>query len=801
MKLTNRFILFFLVILCGSLEIRASNLTEVLAVTNKILALHFEDGSVQYHGYHQKFADDQVSQIPLNLTEASKSTNYLISSGDDSNYGSGLNASRIGRKSKANGFSRNCNGKWDGQRCNTEYVLEHWIYLDLPQALQRGKSYRIKMGNLASNGQEWTLTFNESSTRSIAIHVNQIGYVPQTKQKYAYLSQWMGDLGPLSLDSFSNNRFHLVRTSDGVEVFSGTISKQKDLASGGPDTGTSNQSPRNNFVGSDVWQCDFSSFQQAGEYRLSVDGLGCSYPFSMGSDVYRPAFTSTCRALYHQRSGIELAEPYTTYTRKAPQRAGVSAGFTLKYTSYRDMDRPNGSENGPESEVRAKILDSLDTSNMWGWYQDAGDWDGYATHAVIPAFLMTAYELAPLNFRDGELNIPESGNGIPDILDEARWLLDFYRRSKGPTGGVAGARVHGDFNSEVNPEGIPSFEAAQEWIIYGEEPVMSYKYAALAAQMAYCLQLASRHHQLNGNVELDQLLQLWRSEAQAEYGWAASHTLASDNVKNERAYAAAWLFKLTHDSNYQSQFKQDNTVSSSNLGNFSSLQWAIWAYVTIPDPTAGIDPALKSDLVQASINYAQQEVLDSIERNRSFRMGGSWYMPVVVGQPTTPMVMPAIIAYELTGQEKYLNAVYTTCDYMLGGNPLNMVWVTGLGQQFPRQVLHLDSWYRSTPAFVPGIVPYGSIHSCDWMNGPNGSCDWNGPWDADFSMTTTYPKFDQWPIHELYFENRYCPPSNEFTVHQNVAPAAAVYGYLSAGANSRSTAQRQAFTDKSNRIR
>ena len=67
---------------------------------------------------------------------------------------------------------------------------------------------------------------------------------------------------------------------------------------------------------------------------------------------------------------------------------------------------------------------------LWGWYHDAGDWDGHSHHSIVPRYLLLAYELAPQNLIDGELNIPESGNDLPDILDEAAWLIQYYRRSR-----------------------------------------------------------------------------------------------------------------------------------------------------------------------------------------------------------------------------------------------------------------------------------------------------------------------------------------------------------------------------------
>lgn len=219
----------------------ASDLVEIYPVTNKILMLHFKDGTVQYHGYHQKDQDDSVIQNKLDLTEAAKPGTYQIQSGDDSHYSSGINPSSVGRKSKGMGFSRNC--KWDGQRCNNDYVLEHWIYLQLPQALQRGKTYKVKTGRLAANLQESTLLYDEKTARSVAIHINQIGYLPDARQKFGYISHWMGDLGPLSLEEYANSQFQLVRSDTGETFYSGPISKQKDLKTGGPDTGQMAETP------------------------------------------------------------------------------------------------------------------------------------------------------------------------------------------------------------------------------------------------------------------------------------------------------------------------------------------------------------------------------------------------------------------------------------------------------------------------------------------------------------------------------------------------------------------------------
>jgi hypothetical protein len=64
------------------------------------------------------------------------------------------------------------------------------------------------------------------------------------------------------------------------------------------------------------------------------------------------------------------------------------------------------------------------------------------------------------------------------------------------------------------------------------------------------------------------------------------------------------------------------------------------------------------------------------------------------------------------------------------------------------------------------------------MSRPGDSCRGAGPWDNDYALDNVYPASSKWPIHELWFDNPYSPPSAEYTVHQTVAPSAAVYGIL-----------------------
>lgn len=728
----------------------ATDMTDIILLTDQIIMLRFDDGYIKHYGYHQTGESCVTYNYPLNTDLADDPGNYLISSPDDPAYYVALNPSDIGRKSKGHDFSRKC--LWTGSICDNDYISEHFLYLVLPYPMQEGKTYIVNMGNLAYNKSADSLVFDIKTACSEAIHVNQLGYLPGASQKYAYISHWMGDLGPLNLDSYSGVAFHLIDLSTGISVYSGNMVQRLDLETSVQPDLPGQPENRQYFSMSDLWECDFSEFNIQGEYIISIEKIGCSYPFEISDDIYKEAFYHTCRQLYHNRSGIPLEEPYTQWTR--PRTCHPDDGYIhFKYTTSRWIDW-NGTENGNSSEVLAAIDTSVHLTT-WGWYQDAGDWDGYYSHTAIPRYLLTAFELVPENFADGQLNIPESNNGIPDILDEASWLIRYLDRTRGPLGGIAGARIHPDF--EEIQDGIPSWEDTRNWIISGEDYVTTFTFAGLCAQFAFCL----------NKVGQEDLANDYFTKAENAFEWANTHFETGDDLYNSRLFAAAWLYKFSGINTYQNIFKSDYTLISSKPYASENRKWAIWAYITADH--SNIDTDLKTTCMAVARNLAEDDIIDPASK-RSFRVGFNWNYPILVGQATTPMVFPALIMFKITGDKKYLNASLTSCDYYMGGNPLNLVWMTGLGDNHVKQVLHLDTWFSNREEMIPGIIPYGPTYD-GWLSN-------NGPWSSDFALERIYPDQSLWPPHETWFENRYCPPTNEFTVHQSSAPAAAILGIL-----------------------
>lgn len=760
----------------------AMDLVEVLPLTDQIVMVHVRDGHAVHHQKGQKRGDGEaIVGTPLDTTAAVVPTAWTLTCAGDPAFATGVHPTQVGRKTKGTDFAWMVQG-WD-QAANRalnhdpDHASDHWLYLQLPHALTPGRTYAIAAPSVPGIG-DLTLAFDPRKSRSEAVHVNLLGYVPDMV-KYAYVYHWMGDRGSLDLAATPPRQFHLINQQTGAVAFSGPLVFRAPADQA--ETQHLTDTPNGNFLCAAVWECDFSAFTTPGSYVVAVDGVGCSYPFAIAADVYREAFRTTARSLYHNRSGIALVKPYTEFERPAPHNPLLTPGFAgkLVYTTSRCQDWTNQDfDPADKPAIEAGIKGPLD---VWGWYQDAGDWDSYTAHLNVATCLLFAYETKPGNFTDKELNIPESGNGVPDILDEAAWLPRFCFRlrheliRKGWGSGGLGLRVCGDhFGGDTRTDGTTkaSYEDVdRQWIVSGEDPWSTFRYAGVAAHLAWCQQLAK----VKDPEGVD-----WLVEAKESYAWAVAHTSAKDgasaDLRDFRCYAAASLFRLTGDATYATQIAADTATLKVGDELWWTSPYGPWVACL-----GGGSVPLPRELAQrlrAVVLSSCELVALTNSGKRALRWGGHWSMPMLIGQQSTPMVMEGMIGWGLTHATEpakavaFRGAVATTCDYFLGTNALNQTWVTGLGVRHVNQVFHMDAWYNGKPTPHPGVVPYGPWRKAKDLG--------QGPWDSDWPNQTVYPGIDQWPGNERWFDNRNCPLGSEFTIHQTTCFAAATYGWLCA---------------------
>jgi hypothetical protein len=162
---------------------------------------------------------------------------------------------------------------------------------------------------------------------------------------------------------------------------------------------------------------DFSSLERPGLYYVyDPQAKRRSHPFEIGDDVYRRVLKSAARMYYFNRANFEKKPPYSCVGKRCWSLAADYVGAVQDREARSITDRHN-----------ARIARDL----SGGWW-DAGDTNKYVTFSGEPVHqLLTAYEEHPSAFTD-DFGIPESGNGVPDIIDELLVELEWLKKMQPP---------------------------------------------------------------------------------------------------------------------------------------------------------------------------------------------------------------------------------------------------------------------------------------------------------------------------------------------------------------------------------
>jgi endoglucanase len=519
-----------------------------------------------------------------------------------------------------------------------------------------------------------------------------------------------------------------------------------------------------NVTGEDVYELDFSALTTPGEYYVLVPGVGRSYPFRIAADVYAEPFLKCTRAILHQRCGIELREPYTTYTRGACHR-GPAYEIDATLVSH-------GLEAEDELVAKDPAIKTGRQLDVWGGYHDAADYDRLARHYGIPPCLMIAYEMFPEAYTDGQLNIPESGNGIPDIVDEALWQVDFGMRMQDPqTGGVRGG---------AGPNAVvtaPADRDANPIYVYSTDPITSLQFAGVASQAARVL---------NG---------LGRTQAAAPYlerarkAWAYAVANGGERYLIPRAFAALELFRATGEAAYHEAFLKDapaivrlDPLAQADYGGV--YVWDVWMSYAMARED-GVDEEVREACRRCVIAAAdhETEVMDSY----AYRIPNWIPAPIRYGWGNCgnfPGGEYSIMAWYLTGRKRYRDNALLAADSSLGCHPTGTVFITGLGRRHVKWALHPFSDPLASAVKAPVGEPLPGMLVANVHAYPTEFSGWQSqllyvyanPAEGTDSF---YPPSKEWPDLRLHADIGWAPIVCEagLTMH-----AAFLYGgLLSAG--------------------
>ncbi len=543
-------------------------------------------------------------------------------------------------------------------------LFHHAFYLKLAAPLPAGKTCTVRVAGLeAPLTGELSLAFDPAQSPTPALKVNQVAYSGRARERYAYLGWWAGDLGAVDFADFG--RYEVVDEKSGRVVTNGTpvLRAEADARSG-----------------EKVWELNLSGLRPGPAYHVRVPGLGRSASFAVGGAAMRDLYYHTSRAFFHQRCGQELQAPFSDFARAACHLKVYEGGYLVGNPNYVPK---------PGEAVR----------EFRGGYHDAADDDCFTYHLRATAQLLTVFEQYPGLFKDKDLNLPESGNGVPDILDEAWWALSFYRENQREDGAILLGRGN-------DQDAMRDWERAHKSRPpFGNFPPTNMsctEYAAVAAQLARALRPFDKGR-------ADALLK----SADRAYAWARKHPSTPTELGEVlfQGWAAAELFRTSGDRRYN-----DDVLKLASTGAFKRVDWKLshfatickWSYAACAQP--GTDTALRDEL-RASIKASADHVVRHSSTN-VYRVGHDGKASLGWGNGNGGGYYgdACIRTYWLTGDAAYLDAAALNADFQLGANPLSKGFITGLGVRHPVQPQINASLYREprqTGETVKGITVYG----------------------------------------------------------------------------------------------
>jgi len=617
--------------------------------------------------------------------------------------------------------------------------VDHRIYLSLGQPVGGPDVLRVQ----GPGGVAFTLPFSDRYLETPAVQLNQVGYNPRATERWAYVSGFLGDGGALDLSCFPATADVLAEPSDPDLPRSPVLSGLAIAA----------RSASDDDAGGEVRQIDLSKVPPAEgvRVRVRVPGVGVSWPTQVSEVAAFKALFTVERGLFYNRWGVD--------TGLALQELARPADHTTIYTGEIASIDGYYAQSQPLTGQRAMV----------GGYHDAGDFDQRPMHQVIPQVLMRAYELNPSAHPDGQLDVPESGNGVPDLLDEAMWGVSAWVQLQESDGGVR--------------MGVQTWR--QPWGFYhpDTEPLNYWTFARDANASARAAGLFAEMSRLIAPFDASKAADLKGRAAQA-FNWAKANGAAQQFLM----YGAGELFRLTADPQYDTAFQAAwNAIGKYGaFSNFAEFQLLMddykypgqvmpdyfLGYVGAANASAGIKSSTLSQLTTFANNWVGN--IHNSHAHRSPRPS-QYVWDWGIGTGTARFMDTIYARMQLGGlsaadQQKYFNALSLAADYVLGGNPNGMVYFTLLGSRHPMEPLHLDSlaWVKEGKGLAPGVPAYGPIES---MPGDS----YMAPAAAAF-----YPQFSALPRGMRYCDVRTCVNTNEFSVWEVSGPFVELFAILAA---------------------
>ncbi|MBP3890946.1 MAG: glycoside hydrolase family 9 protein [Solobacterium sp.] len=505
-------------------------------------------------------------------------------------------------------------------------------FYELPFTYQGATTYNGSLRFYLGQGEGYSADLKDIRVVSLspqeAVHVNQLGYLPLASKRCTFPYN-AGDI------------FDVMDASTNTVVLSGPIrGARQDEATG-----------ETNFYG------DFSSLTTPGTYYIRTQ-IGVTSPtFEIKEDVYASLVKDSIKMFSLQRCGMALNESWA-----------------------------GGLNHSECHTAQAKIYGVEEYRDVTGGWHDAGDYGRFVetgTKAVND--LLFAYLYNPSIYGD-DTNGPDSNNGIPDILDEARYELDWLFKMQNGDGGVYNTVITDNVANNV----LPNEDEQRLNLLYVESTSTSDFFVTMAiASIAY------------EEIDPEYAKKCFDAAIKAKkYVGSLSHHLEYPNPSDING--GLYL----DDDDLDSQFS-GNLALWAKTQDKKYLEDAKAFFYLLPERTCAQGVTWKGNggygrylfLVNEEAKKVDKEFYSEMyasieqEANNLMHMAdGNAYQASIYEYPwasNTDIANHGIIlsmAYDVTGNTNYLQVAQEQLNYLLGKNTLGMSYVTGYGHRYPHNI-------------------------------------------------------------------------------------------------------------------
>ncbi|TXK52623.1 cellulase [Pontibacter qinzhouensis] len=536
-------------------------------------------------------------------------------------------------------------------------------------ALQVFFSGIVCLGFACSSPRQATVAMENELTENI--HLNQVGFYLSAPKIAIVTGETGGDTFYLKTSDLSETVF----TGRLAEARAGEYSqKQTRLA-------------------------DFSDFSATGNFVLVVPGVGHSFAFDVKQEVHKELAAAALKGFYFQRASTDLQPEYAG---KWHRPAGHPDSEVLVHPSAATAQRPAGTV----------------ISSAKGWY-DAGDYNKYIVNSGITmGTLLAAYEDFPDYFQQQQLNIPESGNKVPDLLDEVLWNLRWMLTMQDPgDGGVYHKLTNPAFDGMVMPS-----EANGVRYVVQKGTAATLDFAAVMAQASRvykpfestfpglsdsCLVAATKAWEW---AQQNPAILYQQDDLNKRFEPAISTGAYGDSdLTDEFIWAASELYVTTKNAAY---YRAVKLFPDANMPLPGWNQVRLLGYYSLVRHARNLTPEAQKDepeLKKRLLRFADELLEGAADRSYGTVMGKSekdyiWGSSSVAANQGIALLQ----AYNVTSEKKYLHGALSNLDYLLGRNATGYSFVTGFGEKSTLHPHHRPSVADGIPEPVPGLLSGGT---------------------------------------------------------------------------------------------